>query len=181
VKDCSEGLRLQVGIGIGGCDLLQQVQGLLNKLRMKNFNSISDQIITWVNKSDTEKDRKTLKGVIRLVFEKAIDDATQSEMYASLCRKMIRQISPRFVDDGVKDAKDMPIGGAHLFSKYLLNRCQEDLECRWMARDATAATAAAKAMGDQAAKAADEKSKDSRKTGDDIVLHSEEYYAAQRP
>lgn len=169
-----------VQIEIGGCDLLQQLQGLLNKLRMENFNSISDLIIACVNKSETEKDGKTLKGVIRLVFEMAIDDATQSKMYASLCRRMIRQISPRFEDDGVKDAKGIPIGGAQLFSKYLLNRCQEDLECRWMARDATAATAAAKAMGDQAAKAADEKSKESSKTGDEIVLHSEEYYAAQK-
>jgi translation initiation factor 4G len=58
----------------------RKVKGLLNKL---NDGSISDQIISWANKSENEKDGRTLIQVIKLVFDKATDD-TWSEMYARL-------------------------------------------------------------------------------------------------
>ena len=45
-----------------------KVRGLLNKLTMEKFASISDQIIAWANKSEKEKDGRTLIQVIRLVF-----------------------------------------------------------------------------------------------------------------
>ena len=67
----------------------RKVKCLLNKLTMEKFVSISDQIIAWANKSEKEKDGRTLIQVIRLVFEKATDEATWSEMYARLYRKMM--------------------------------------------------------------------------------------------
>jgi translation initiation factor 4G len=63
----------------------RKVKGLLNKLTMEKFASISDQIIAWANKSEKEKDGHTLIQVIRLVFKKATDEATWSEMYAAVC------------------------------------------------------------------------------------------------
>ena len=63
----------------------RKVKSLLNKLSMEKFDSISHQIIEWANKSEKEKDGRTLIQVIRLVFEKATDEATWSEMYARLC------------------------------------------------------------------------------------------------
>lgn len=156
----------------------RKVKGLLNKLTMEKFDSISDQIIAWANRSEKEKDGRTLIQVIRLVFEKATDEATWSEMYARLCRKMMEQISPLVQDDGIKNAEGKPITGGQLFRKYLLNRCQEDFERGWVAKEATAAAAATKALEDQAAKAANEKSKDG--DSEEIVLYSEEYYAAQK-
>lgn len=161
----------------------RKVKGLLNKLTMEKFDSISDQIIEWANRSEKEKDGRTLIQVIRLVFEKATDEATWSEMYARLCRKMMEQISPKVQDDGIKNAEGKPIAGGQLFRKYLLNRCQEDFERGWVAKEATAAAAATKAMEDKAAKAANEKSTDaeaSGEPGDEIVLYSDEYYAAQK-
>ncbi|KAJ6593442.1 hypothetical protein B0H19DRAFT_976189 [Mycena capillaripes] len=161
----------------------RKVKGLLNKLTMEKFDSISDQIIEWANKSEKEKDGRTLIQVIRLVFEKATDEATWSEMYARLCRKMMEQISPKVQDDGIKNAEGKPIAGGQLFRKYLLNRCQEDFERGWVAKEATAAAAATKAMEDKAAKAANEKSSEanaSGEAGDEIVLYSDEYYAAQK-
>ena len=53
----------------------RKVRSLLNKLTMERFDSISDQIIAWANKSEKEKDGRTLIQVIRLVFEKATDEA----------------------------------------------------------------------------------------------------------
>jgi len=153
----------------------RKVKALLNKLTMEKFETISDQIIHWANKSVNEKDGRTLIQVIRLVFEKATDEAAWSEMYARLCRKMMEQISPEVQDDGIKNAEGKPIAGGQLFRKYLLNRCQEDFERGWFAKEATAAAAAAKASDDHATKAANDK-----KSTEEAELYSEEYYAAQK-
>ncbi|KAG0708594.1 ARM repeat-containing protein [Suillus ampliporus] len=149
----------------------RKVKGLLNKLTMRRFDSISDQIIYWANKSVNEKDGRTLIQVIRLVFEKATDEAAWSEMYARLCRKMMEQISPEVQDDEIKNTEGKPIPGSQLFRKYLLNRCQEDFEHRWFAKEANAA---AKASDDQGHKAASEK-----KGEEGHRLFSDEYFAAQ--
>ncbi|KAG1846582.1 armadillo-type protein [Suillus subalutaceus] len=153
----------------------RKVKGLLNKLTMEKFETISDQIIHWANKSVNEKDGRTLIQVIRLVFEKATDEAAWSEMYARLCRKMMEQISPEVQDDGIKNTEGKPIAGGQLFRKYLLNRCQEDFERGWFAKEATAAAAAAKASDDHATKAANDK-----KGTEEAELYSDEYYAAQK-
>ncbi|KJA28898.1 hypothetical protein HYPSUDRAFT_128740 [Hypholoma sublateritium FD-334 SS-4] len=150
----------------------RKVKGLLNKLTMEKFDSISDQIIAWANKSEKEKDGRTLIQVIRLVFENATDQATWSEMYARLCRKMMEQISPKVQDDGIKNNEGKPVAGGQLFRKYLLNRCQEDFERGWVVK------AAAKATDDEAVKAANDKTKETGK--EEAVLYSEEYYAAQK-
>ncbi|KAI0919033.1 hypothetical protein AcV5_002054 [Taiwanofungus camphoratus] len=154
----------------------RKVRALLNTLTMERFDSISDQIIAWANKSEKEKGRRTLIQVIRLVFEKATDEATWSEMYARLCRKMTEQISSKVQDDGIKSAEGKPIAGGQLFRKYLLNRCQKDFKRGWVAKEVTAAAAAAtKVSEDQAVKAAAEKNN----TAEESVF-LDEYYAAQK-
>ncbi|TRM68976.1 armadillo-type protein [Schizophyllum amplum] len=141
-----------------------RVKGLLNKLTMAKFDSLSDQIIAWANKSETEKDGRTFIQVIRLVFETAINEAAWpemyawSEMYARLCRKMMEQISPKVQDDGIKNAEGKPITGGQLFRKYLLNRCQEDFE-------PVQAASANKEGGDNV---------------HEPDLYSDDYYAAQK-
>ena len=161
-----------------------KVKGLLNKLTMEKFDSISDQIIEWANKSENEKDGRTLIQVVKLVFEKATDEPTWSEMYARLCRKMMEQISTKVQDDGIKNNEGKPIAGGQLFRKYLLNRCQEDFERRWVAKEAAAAAAATKATEDQIdlmmnlrrPYAANEKKGD----GKEVAPYSYGYYAAQK-
>jgi translation initiation factor 4G len=151
----------------------RKVKGLLNKLTMEKFDSISDQIINWANKSENEKDGRTITQVIKLVFEKAIDEVARSEMYARLCRKMMERISPNVQDDGIKNTEGKPIAGGQLFRKHLLSRCQEDFERGWAAKDAAASAAAAKASEDEAAKKAAE-------TTGEAELYSEEHYIAQK-
>ena len=154
----------------------REVTALLNRLTMGRFDSISDQIIAWANKSEREKDDRTLIQVIKLVFEKATDEATFSEMYARLCRKMMEQISPKVQDDGIKNAEGKPFAGGQLFRKYLLNRCQEDFEHGWVGKETTAALVATKATEDKAAKEANEKTKG----GEESELYSDEYYTAAK-
>ncbi|KAF9441096.1 ARM repeat-containing protein [Macrolepiota fuliginosa MF-IS2] len=146
----------------------RNVKGLLNKLATRRFDSISDQIIEWANKSEKENDGRTLIRVIHLVFEKATDEAAWSEMYARLCRKMMEQISSKVQDDGTKTPEGKPVGGGQLFRKYLLNKCQEDFERGWGAKKVAAAVT-------------DAASEENKEGGDkEVALYSEEYYAAQK-
>jgi translation initiation factor 4G len=51
-----------------------KVKGLLDRLTMEEFDSISRQIIDWVNRSENESDGRTLIQVTRLVVDKATDE-----------------------------------------------------------------------------------------------------------
>ncbi|KAG8949379.1 hypothetical protein FRC04_008614 [Tulasnella sp. 424] len=152
----------------------RKVKALLNKLRLENFDSVSNQIISWANKSEHEKNGATLILVIKLVIDKATDEAHWSEMYARLCRKMMEQISVNVQDDSIRNNVGEPVAGGHLFRKYLLNRCQEDFERGRSQKVSAQAAAALKVADDKAA--ADTASKAGG--GDnEPVLFSDEYYA----
>ncbi|KAJ8582154.1 ARM repeat-containing protein [Rhizopogon salebrosus TDB-379] len=138
----------------------RKVKGLLNKLTMERFDSISDEIVDWMNKN---VDGRTLIQFTRLVFEKAMDEAACSAMYARLCRKMMEQISLEVWDYEIKNTKGKPIAGSQLFRKYLLNRCQEDFERGWSAKEAATAITA-----------------NGKKGTEETELYSDEYYAAQK-
>lgn len=153
----------------------RKVKALLNKLTMEKFDRLSDQIIDWANKSEEEKDGATLILVIRLIFEKATDEAAWSETYARLCQKMMERISPNVQDKSVKNTAGEPITGGQLFRKHLLNRCQEDFQRGWAVKETTAKAAAGKAAVDQAQKEANE-----GKPEGETVLYSEEHYAAEK-
>ena len=84
---------------------------------------------------------------------------------------------PNVQDDGICNDEGKPITGGLLFRKYLLNRCQEDFERGWAAKDHSAAAAKAKASKERAVKEANEQSKE--KEGEE-ALYSEEYYASQK-
>ncbi|KAH7918978.1 ARM repeat-containing protein [Leucogyrophana mollusca] len=151
-----------------------KVKALLNKLTIEKFDSISNQIIAWVNKSEMEEDRRTLIQVTRLIIEAAACGPVWSETYARLCCKMMEQISPKVQDDSIKDADGKPIAGAQLFRKHLLNRCQDlfKLGSRgWFAKEA-----GAKANHHETIKAVNEK----KGTYGEAKFYSNEYYFAQK-
>ncbi|KAK4052214.1 hypothetical protein OIO90_004436 [Microbotryomycetes sp. JL221] len=163
----------------------RKVKALLNKLTLERFNSISDQILEWADKSADETDGRILRQVIALIFEKATDEANFSEMYARLCRKLMESISPKVTDESVKDSSGKGVAGGALFRKYLLNRCQEDYEAGWKAKETAAAAAAATAAEDKAKQeandAADKEAADKNKApSKEAELMSDEYYAAQK-
>lgn len=163
----------------------RKVRALLNKLTLDKFESISDQVIDWANKSEKENDGRILRQVIALIFEKATDEAHWSEMYAKLCRKLMEKLSPEVKDENVLDTAGNKVHGGHLFRKYLLNRCQEDYERGWSRRDELAAAAAGKAADDAVKQAANEKSRAEaeavgKETTKEAEILSDEYYAAQK-
>jgi translation initiation factor 4G len=150
----------------------RKVRALLNKLTMEKFDTISDQIIEWANKSEAETDARTLIHVTRLIFE-ATGEAAWLEMYARLCKKMMETISPNVQDDGIRNEEGKPITGGQLFRRYLLGRCQDDFERGWSARDAVASATTAKASGGASVKKTAEAS-------GEVEFYSDEYYVAQK-
>ncbi|KNE93094.1 hypothetical protein PSTG_13483 [Puccinia striiformis f. sp. tritici PST-78] len=164
----------------------RKVKALLNKLTLDKFESISDQVIAWANKSEKEHDGRILRQVIALIFEKATDEAHWSEMYAKLCRKLMEKLSAAVKDESISDGQGNKVHGGQLFRKYLLNRCQEDYERGWSKRDELAAAAAGKAADDAVKQAANEKSRAEAEAegkeapSKEAEILSDEYYAAQK-
>lgn len=93
--------------------LFRKVRSILNKLTPQMFNQLIKQVMDLT--VDTEE---RLKGVIDLVFEKAIDEPSFSVAYANMCRCLATLKVPM---------ADKP-GSTVNFRKLLLNRCQKEFE-----------------------------------------------------
>ncbi|XP_063173608.1 eukaryotic translation initiation factor 4 gamma 3 isoform X17 [Candoia aspera] len=94
-------------------ELLRKVRSILNKLTPQMFSQLMKQVTDLT--VDTEE---RLKGVIDLVFEKAIDEPSFSVAYANMCRGLVMLKVPM---------ADKP-GSTVNFRKLLLNRCQKEFE-----------------------------------------------------
>ncbi|CAL9704634.1 unnamed protein product [Knipowitschia caucasica] len=93
-------------------ELFRKVRCILNKLTPQKFNQLMKQVTDLT--IDTEE---RLKGVIDLVFEKAIDEPSFSVAYAKMCRCLAM----------LKVPTDKPNTTVN-FRKLLLNRCQKEFE-----------------------------------------------------
>ncbi|KAJ2855052.1 hypothetical protein J3B02_002366, partial [Coemansia erecta] len=109
----------------------RHIQTLLNKLTPDNFDSVSDELLAWGNKSVNETDGRILRHLIMLVFDKATDEPLWASTYARLCVKLIVKIDPRVSDENVHNKEGNLMTGMQLVRKYLLTKCQEDFERGW--------------------------------------------------
>ncbi|XP_076863790.1 eukaryotic translation initiation factor 4 gamma 3 isoform X3 [Brachyhypopomus gauderio] len=94
-------------------ELFRKVRSILNKLTPQMFTQLMKQVTELT--VDTEE---RLKGVIDLVFEKAIDEPSFSLAYANMCHCLATLKVPM---------ADKP-GTTVNFRKLLLNRCQKEFE-----------------------------------------------------
>ncbi|KAG5282217.1 hypothetical protein AALO_G00053560 [Alosa alosa] len=94
-------------------ELFRKVRSILNKLTPQMFNQLMKQVTELT--IDTEE---RLKGVIDLVFEKAIDEPSFSVAYGNMCRCLATLKVPM---------ADKPNSTVN-FRKLLLNRCQKEFE-----------------------------------------------------
>ncbi|XP_030634154.1 eukaryotic translation initiation factor 4 gamma 3 [Chanos chanos] len=94
-------------------ELFRKVRSILNKLTPQMFNQLMKQVTDL-----TINTEERLKGVIDLVFEKAIDEPSFSVAYANMCRCLATLKVPM---------TDKP-GTTVNFRKLLLNRCQKEFE-----------------------------------------------------
>uniref|UniRef100_A0AAR2IYY5 Eukaryotic translation initiation factor 4 gamma, 3a n=1 Tax=Pygocentrus nattereri TaxID=42514 RepID=A0AAR2IYY5_PYGNA len=94
-------------------ELLRKVRSILNKLTPQMFTPLMKQVTDL-----TINTEERLKGVIDLVFEKAIDEPSFSVAYANMCHCLATLKVPM---------ADKP-GTTVNFRKLLLNRCQKEFE-----------------------------------------------------
>ncbi|KAJ6653850.1 hypothetical protein lerEdw1_008647 [Lerista edwardsae] len=94
-------------------DLFRRVRSILNKLTPQMFQQLMKQVTEL--SIDTEE---RLKGVIDLIFEKAISEPNFSVAYANMCRCLMGLKVP---------TTDKPTVMVN-FRKVLLNRCQKEFE-----------------------------------------------------
>ncbi|KAF3789833.1 Eukaryotic translation initiation factor isoform 4G-1 [Nymphaea thermarum] len=95
--------------------VLKTVKGILNKLTPEKFDLLKGQLIdSGITSADI------LKGVISLIFEKAVLEPTFCPMYALLCSDLNTKLPPF--------PSDEPDGKEITFKRILLNNCQEAFE-----------------------------------------------------
>ncbi|KAL0284041.1 UNVERIFIED_CONTAM: Eukaryotic translation initiation factor isoform 4G-1 [Sesamum angustifolium] len=95
--------------------VLKTVKGILNKLTPEKFDLLKGQLIdSGITTADI------LKGVISLIFDKAVLEPTFCPMYALLCAHLNEKLPPF--------PSDEPGGKEITFKRVLLNNCQEAFE-----------------------------------------------------
>ncbi|XP_054821552.1 eukaryotic translation initiation factor-like [Prosopis cineraria] len=95
--------------------VLKTVKGILNKLTPEKFDVLKGQLIdSGITSADI------LKGVISLIFDKAVLEPTFCPMYALLCSDLNEKLPPF--------PSDEPGGKEVTFKRVLLNNCQEAFE-----------------------------------------------------
>ncbi|XP_029286855.1 eukaryotic translation initiation factor 4 gamma 3 isoform X3 [Cottoperca gobio] len=94
-------------------ELFKKVRSILNKLTPQKFNQLMKQVTDLT--IDTEE---RLKGVIDLVFEKALDEPSFSVAYGNMCRCLAT------LKVTMTDKPNTTVN----FRKLLLNRCQKEFE-----------------------------------------------------
>lgn len=93
--------------------VFRKVRGILNKLTPEKFQKLSNDILRTELTS-----HNILKGVILLIFEKALDEPKYSSMYAQLCKRLSEE-APNFEEKG-----------PCTFRLLLLNKCKAEFESR---------------------------------------------------
>eukprot|EP00794_Sanderia_malayensis_P015465 gene15465-17049_t len=94
-------------------ELYRKARGILNKLTPQNFSSLVEQM-----KALDFNSHEKLKGVIDIIFEKALSEPGFSAAYAKLCDEIAKQKVPH----------ESGKGSHYTFKRILLNKCQAEFE-----------------------------------------------------
>ncbi|RUS87631.1 hypothetical protein EGW08_004616, partial [Elysia chlorotica] len=94
---------------------------ILNKLTPEKFDKLSLELLNVGIETQV-----ILRGIILLIFEKALEEPKYSSLYAQLCHRLCED-SPNF---------DPPTSSVNTFRRLLLTRCQDEFENRSHATEA---------------------------------------------
>nr|XP_054762055.1 eukaryotic translation initiation factor 4 gamma 2-like [Lytechinus pictus] len=95
--------------------VFRRVRGILNKLTPEKFDKLCLELLNVGIHS-----KVILKGIILLVFEKALEEPKYSSMYSQLCKRLD------------EDAPDFEPSGSNVktFRRLLITKCQDEFENR---------------------------------------------------
>ena len=101
--------------------IMKEARSILNKLTMTTFDRLS-HALSCLEIQDTEQ----LRGLVSIIFDKALEEGHFCNMYAKLCND-IKDRMPEFQDEA-----DPALGDTRVrkvtFKRCLLNKCQEEFE-----------------------------------------------------
>lgn len=97
--------------------IFRKVKGILNKLTLEKFELLGNQVINI-----GIDDEIILHGIIKLIFDKAIDEPNFGSLYAKLCQYINEEL-PKIKSWVRIDEKKN-----NAFRRLMLNRCQEEFE-----------------------------------------------------
>lgn len=112
-------------------EVQRKVKSLLNKMAWENFDSVAKKIRDIALQSLNEKDAFTLRQIIQLTFDKAIDEPHWSEIYASFF--LYLHVGEGAIPQEVVDESDpgKTLRGVPVLRRYLLNMSQQEFEKGW--------------------------------------------------
>lgn len=117
--------------------IFRKVRGILNKLTPEKFDKLTDGLLALGLDSTP-----ILKGVILLIFEKALEEPKYSSMYAQLCKKLSRELphnleqknqQPPQAHD--RDSSPSIDPNCNTFCRLLLIKCQDEFDNRLRAQE----------------------------------------------
>lgn len=94
--------------------IFRKVRGILNKITPETFDKLSKELVNVGLDSP-----RTLRGVIYLLFDKALKDLKYSSLYAKLCQELSEK-APNFEQEP----------GPNTFCKFLISKCEDEFERR---------------------------------------------------
>lgn len=94
--------------------IFRKVRGILNKITPETFDKLSKELVNVGLDSP-----RTLRGVIYLLFDKALKDLKYSSLYAKLCQELSEK-APNFEQES----------GPNTFCKFLISKCEDEFERR---------------------------------------------------
>ncbi|XP_067123606.1 eukaryotic translation initiation factor 4 gamma 2 isoform X2 [Centruroides vittatus] len=106
--------------------VFRKVRGILNKLTPEKFHKLSEELLS-IGLDSTQ----ILKGVILLIFDKALDEPKYSSMYAQLCHKLCEE-APNFdfPSNSSSSHSSNNNNSSNTFRRLLLAKCQDEFENR---------------------------------------------------
>jgi len=96
--------------------VFRRIRGILNKITPEKFEKLITDILGLIG----EGSNVIFKGVILLIFEKALDEPKYSSMYAQLCKRLSEH-APNLEPQESKITT---------FKRLLLNKCKDEFENR---------------------------------------------------
>ncbi|XP_033117991.1 eukaryotic translation initiation factor 4 gamma 2-like [Anneissia japonica] len=96
--------------------VFRRCRGILNKLAPEKFDKLCNDLLSVGIDS-----KAILKGIILLIFDKALEEAKYSFTYAQLCKRLC-ELAPNFEPPGT--------AGPATFQRLLIAKCQDEFENR---------------------------------------------------
>lgn len=107
----------------------RKATALLNKLSVKNFQSISDQILEIINFSKDSKQDEVAKVIFHLIFKKSLDEHQFCDLYAQLVKRIFDSVATPSQNRKAWSIKKED--QESIYRKFLLDQCQTSFDSTW--------------------------------------------------